>query len=191
MWLQERAFVYDDADKQFDLTFNAIRNIRSLATSYNLFSDIQSALIVASVYSGANLVTLAFLHITNDADAALFESQIPTMLTLTKGCKSIKVVRNVTEIPAGCGSAVLTQTIGIHILVRVREPGFFSSFSVFILSQGLVDLDTEIAKIDKKLGLSRLNLEKVLKLEAQPEYETTVPANVRLFNEDKVCRSLL
>ena len=55
------------------------------------------------------------------------------------------------------------------------------------MEQGLVDLDTEIAKIDKKLDLVRLNIDKVRKLEAQPEYESTVPENVRLINEEKVC----
>ena len=47
-------------------------------------------------------------------------------------------------------------------------------------------MDIEIAKCDKKLDLARLNLEKIKKMEAQADYEETVPANVRLFNEDKV-----
>jgi valyl-tRNA synthetase len=33
--------VFDEADKHFDLLFNAIRAGRSLAASYNLQSDIQ------------------------------------------------------------------------------------------------------------------------------------------------------
>ena len=49
-----------------------------------------------------------------------------------------------------------------------------------------MDLDVEVAKCQKKLELARLNLEKVRKVESQPEYEETVPANVRLLNEDKV-----
>jgi len=49
-----------------------------------------------------------------------------------------------------------------------------------------VDLDNEIAKCDKKLDLVRLNLQKVVKLESQPEYEETVPVNVRAANLEKV-----
>jgi len=49
-----------------------------------------------------------------------------------------------------------------------------------------VDLDNEIAKCDKKLDLVRLNLQKVVKLESQAEYEETVPLNVRAANEEKV-----
>jgi len=53
--------------------------------------------------------------------------------------------------------------------------------------KGLVDLDNEIAKCDKKLGLAQLNLDKIIKIESQPNYKETIPANVRLANEDKVC----
>jgi len=52
--------------------------------------------------------------------------------------------------------------------------------------QGLVDLDAEIAKCEKKLLLARLNLDKVRKVEAQPDYAETVPENVRIINEDRV-----
>lgn len=38
---QEKAFVFDDADKQFDLVFSALKAGRSLAASYNLQTDIQ------------------------------------------------------------------------------------------------------------------------------------------------------
>ncbi|KAI9462013.1 tRNA synthetases class I-domain-containing protein [Lactarius psammicola] len=144
-------FVFDDADKDFDLLFNAIRAGRSLAASYNIQSDIQ-----------------IFFHIQDGAEATLFESQKGVITTLTKGCKSAKVVRDASEIPPGCGSTVLTSTISVHILVR-----------------GLVDLDAEIAKCEKKLQLARLNLDKVRKVEAQSDYVETVPENVRLMNEDR------
>lgn len=56
-----------------------------------------------------------------------------------------------------------------------------------LLLQGLVDLDVEISKCEKKLDLARLNLNKITKIEAQPDYQETIPANVRLSNEEKVC----
>ena len=49
-----------------------------------------------------------------------------------------------------------------------------------------MDLDKEIAKCEKKLDLARLNLQKIVKIESQPGYEETVPANVRTANSDKV-----
>ena len=51
-----------------------------------------------------------------------------------------------------------------------------------------MDLEKEIAKCDKKLDFARLNLQKIMKVISQPDYESTVPENVRMANEEKVCR---
>lgn len=53
-------------------------------------------------------------------------------------------------------------------------------------SQGLVDLDAEIAKSQKKLGLAQLNVDKMKKLMAQPGYEQNLPEDVRAQNRDTV-----
>lgn len=55
----------------------------------------------------------------------------------------------------------------------------------------MVDLDVEISKCEKKLDLARLNLNKITKIEAQADYEETIPVNVRLANEEKVRNCLL
>jgi hypothetical protein len=52
--------------------------------------------------------------------------------------------------------------------------------------KGLVDLDAEIAKCDKKLTLARLNLEKVMKIVSQSDYAETVPSAVQIANDEKV-----
>jgi valyl-tRNA synthetase len=57
--------------------------------------------------------------------------------------------------------------------------------------KGLVDLDAEIRKCDKKLSLAQLNLEKLRKIESQPNYEDTIPAGVRVSNEEKVRTSFI
>jgi valyl-tRNA synthetase len=44
----------------------------------------------------------------------------------------------------------------------------------------------EIAKCEKKLDLAQMSLHKIIKVESQVDYEETIPANVRLANEDKV-----
>jgi len=149
--VNDPSFIFNDANKQFDLVFSTLKTGRSLAASYNLQSDIQF-----------------FIQVQSDQEAALFSTQCSTIVALTKGCKSAKVVRDHTAVPDGCGSAVVTPTILVHTLVR-----------------GLVDLEKEINKCDKKLDLARLNLQKIVKIESQPEYEETVPANVRTANDDK------
>jgi hypothetical protein len=52
-------------------------------------------------------------------------------------------------------------------------------------------LDVEIEKCEKKLSLAKMNLDKVKKMISQLDYEETVPANVRLANEEKVCLEFL
>lgn len=49
-----------------------------------------------------------------------------------------------------------------------------------------MDLDVEIAKCEKKRDLARMNLQKIVKVEAQADYAETVPENVRVANEEKV-----
>ena len=67
-----------------------------------------------------------FIRVSNDKEAQLFESQAPTIVSLTKGCKSAKVVRELSDVPPGSGSAVLTPTVVIHLLVRVSIPRQYS-----------------------------------------------------------------
>ena len=126
-----------------------------------------------------------FVQVQSDQEAWLFESQVSTIATLIKGCKTVTVVKDVSDIPAGCGSEILTPTVIIHVLVRVSAFLPPQSQPLKIL-QGLVDFDAEIAKCEKKLNLARLNLEKILKTESKPDYKGTVPENVRVINEDKV-----
>ena len=126
-----------------------------------------------------------FVQVQSDQEAKLFESQASTIVTLIKGCKSVKVVKDINNVPAGCGSDVLTPTAVVHILVRVSTHSLTLSPPLELL-QGFIDFDVEIAKCEKKLSLARLNLEKIRKVESQPDYEETVPGSVRLINEDKV-----
>ncbi|ESK83669.1 valine-trna ligase [Moniliophthora roreri MCA 2997] len=149
--VSDSAFVFEEADKDFDLVFAVLKAGRSLAASYNLQNNIQF-----------------FLHTKDARESTLLESQTATIATLTKGCKSAQVVKDLAEVPAGCGSAVVTSTITVHTLVR-----------------GLVDLDVEIAKCEKKLDVAKLSLQKVIKQESQPDYASTVPENVRQTNEEK------
>ena len=129
-----------------------------------------------------------YIRAETSTEAELFTSQVPTFLALTKNCKSVEVVRDISGVPEGCGSEVLTPTIFTHILVRVCFLCFLFLCPCPLPTspQGQVDLDGEINKCEKKLALAKMNLSKIEKIEAQGDYESTVPENVRLANEDKV-----
>ena len=65
------------------------------------------------------LLRLVFFRVSSDSEAALFESQLPSIQSLVKGCKSAKVVRSLEEVPEGCGSLVVSPNVIVHVLVRV------------------------------------------------------------------------
>lgn len=88
------------------ITFRLIFNVR---TKDNLERQ-QSADVYIPVY----------VHVQSDHEDSLFKAQSSTIVALTKGCKSANVVRELKDVPAGCGSAVVTSTVVIYVLVRVR-----------------------------------------------------------------------
>ncbi|KAG8886997.1 hypothetical protein FRB98_000680 [Tulasnella sp. 332] len=149
--VQDKDLDSPDAEKAFDVVFSIIKATRSLAAQYNLGFNVQ-------------------LHIqTTPAEAQLMTSQIPTIITLTKGCKEAAVVTDIEDVPLGCGSFVVNADVSVHVLVK-----------------GMVDLDDEIRKIQKKLDLVRLSSEKLQKTMSQGNYEEVIPGNVRLANAEKM-----
>ncbi|KAL4071956.1 tRNA synthetases class I-domain-containing protein [Scleroderma yunnanense] len=148
---QDTTFIFGEAERQFDLVFSVLRTGRSLAAAYNLQSDIQ-----------------LFVHASSSEEAELFQSQTSTMQTLIKGCTKVVTFQDLSHLPAGCGSATLSPTIAVYLLV-----------------QGLVNIEVEVAKCDKKLTAVNLSLEKLLKVMSQPDYQESVPAAVQLANDEK------
>lgn len=78
----------------------------------------------------------------------------------------MNVVRKAEDIPRGCGGAVVSPTVAVHVLI-----------------QGVVDVEVELTKCEKKLDLAKMNLKKIIDMEAKSD---SLPANVRLANEEKV-----
>ncbi|KAH9932026.1 tRNA synthetases class I-domain-containing protein [Epithele typhae] len=132
-----------------------------------VFSAVKASRALAAAYNVQQNLQV-FMRAEKEDEAELFASQIPTFLALTKSCKSVDVVRDIGGVPAGCGSELLTQTIFTHILVR-----------------GQVDIDAEVNKCEKKLAIAKMSLSKIQKIESQADYESTVPENVRLANEER------
>lgn len=94
---------YPDAEKDFDTVFATLRTIRSLAASYSIQSNIQATIVS-----------------TSPNESTMLAAQSPTIVALVKGCKSATVVSNSSEVPEGCGSAVLSPTLTVYLLVKVN-----------------------------------------------------------------------
>lgn len=50
----------------------------------------------------------------------------------------------------------------------------------------MVDLEDEVAKIEKKLDAVKLSADKLQKTMSQGNYEEAIPENVRVANSEKV-----
>lgn len=148
---QNTCFIFDDAERQFELVLNVVRTGRSLAASYNLQSDIQ-----------------LFIHASDVSETDLFHSQAPTISSLIKGCTKVAVIGDLSQLPPGCGSTAVSPTVAVYLAV-----------------QGFIDLEAEVAKLEKKIHAVNLNLDKVLKVTSQPDYRDSVPMTVQQANEDR------
>ncbi|EJD51939.1 hypothetical protein AURDEDRAFT_111494 [Auricularia subglabra TFB-10046 SS5] len=151
--------VYDESrsfpteDGLFNTVFNTIKSGRSLAAVYGVQTNVQ----------------LFFLVPKDTALSQALSSQLPTVVALTKGCKSAKVVHDVSEVPHGSASDVLSPNLTVYLLVR-----------------GQVDLDASIARQQKKLDAAKQAEEKLRATMAKPDYLTSVPATVQEANSEKL-----
>ncbi|KAG8215823.1 tRNA synthetases class I-domain-containing protein [Butyriboletus roseoflavus] len=133
-----------------------------------VFAALRAGRSLAASYNLQSNIQL-YIHVQTPEEKALFESQSSTIGALTKGCTKVEVIQeSSSQIPAGCGSVVVSSSVVVYLQV-----------------QGLVNLEAEVAKCDKKIDLVRLNLEKLYRVISQPDYQITVPEAVQLSNEEK------
>jgi valyl-tRNA synthetase len=117
---------------------------------------------------------------------ALFQSQEPIIIALTKGAGTCKFIADDSEVPQGCGTEVVTADINVHIPVQVCALTRTSCDPLLIRRQGKVDAQSEINKLEKKTALAQSNKDKLAKQMSIPNYETTIKEDVRAGNIEKV-----
>ncbi|KIM30663.1 hypothetical protein M408DRAFT_328197 [Serendipita vermifera MAFF 305830] len=153
--LHDPSLVDQAAEDNFSLVFAATRNLRALAAQYNLLKDVD-----------------AYILSSSEKEATLLECELETIKGLAKIVKSIKVVRDKADVPAGCGSALFTADSSLHLDV---------------LGNPDMNLDAEITKTEERLAAVTLDADKLRTAQAKPDYEKT-PAAVRDANADKLRR---
>lgn len=116
-----------NAEKDFALIDEVAAKARSLAAVYGLRTGLQ----VFVQCSNANLMPL-------------LQEQIPTLLALVKGCTSVKIVEQASDVPEGCSSETIGADIVVHLLVK-----------------GLINVDAELAKAEKKIALAQTSMNKL------------------------------
>lgn len=130
---------------------------------------------------------VAYILSSSEKEASILECELDTIKGLAKIVKSIKVVRDKADVPAGCGSSLFTSDSSLHLDVLVSA-SCYRCYDPDCVYQGNPDmnLDAEIAKTEERLAAVTLDADKLRAVQAKPEYEKT-PEAVRDANADKVC----
>lgn len=72
------------------------------------------------------------------------------------------------DVPAGCGVTVVNSDVAVHMMLK-----------------GLIDVDKEVAKLNKNLDVLKKSLETLEKKMNLPTYTTKVPEAVRIADKEK------
>ncbi|ODV81984.1 valyl-tRNA synthetase [Suhomyces tanzawaensis NRRL Y-17324] len=79
-----------------------------------------------------------YVESANDDMFAIASAQQDSIVSLIKGVEKITVVKDAKDVPSGCALQAIGADCTVHVLVK-----------------GQIDLDAEIAKVQKKLGAAR------------------------------------
>jgi valyl-tRNA synthetase len=139
-------------------------------------ADADFELVFAVVRSGRslmgdyNMTKGGQIYILGSTEIAkLLKSEEAGIATLTKGSKSCTVVSDIADIPEGCASQTIQEGCTVYLLVK-----------------GMVDVDAEVQKIEKKLAKVQKAKDDLEKKTQDPTYLTKVKPEIREMNEAKL-----
>ncbi|SYW79616.1 putative VAS1 - valyl-tRNA synthetase [Ustilago hordei] len=140
------------AEASFEEVFAAVRAIRGMCTDYNLLKDVQ-----------------VFLETSDASFQQTLKGSSEVVTTLVKGCTSVTVAPNASEVPKGCAVSSISSRLNAHLLIR-----------------GLVNIDQELAKLDKKLQLNAVGIEKISAPMNKPQEWSRMPQEVKDSTAEKL-----
>ncbi|GAA5870175.1 hypothetical protein JCM1840_001583 [Sporobolomyces johnsonii] len=92
---------FPEAERDFDLAFNAIRAIRGSAVGYGLNSKLQ-----------------VFFHVRNPSLAQTYRDAADALSVLIKGCTHFTIVESESEIPVGCVGENISSELSAYLLLK-------------------------------------------------------------------------
>ncbi|TIC01985.1 hypothetical protein E3Q17_01587 [Wallemia mellicola] len=152
---------FPKADPAFEFTQEA----KDFETAYGAIKATRS---LATAYNVQGNNIQAYIE-TTEEKAPIFKSQLAVLKTLIKGCKVLEVVTTSSEIPVGCAVQSINVDANLHVLVR-----------------GLVDIDAELTKLEKKEKAAKMTLEKTIKATQIDGYAEKVSVQVQQNNQEKI-----
>ena len=110
-----------------------------------------------------------FFHARDPKLAAALKASAAELSVLIKGCTSFTIVESEGEIPVGCVSANVSSLLAVHLLLK-----------------GVIDVDVEMNKAEKKKAAAQASYDKLATGAAAADYESKKPEHVRKLEAEKV-----
>ncbi|SPO39937.1 probable VAS1 - valyl-tRNA synthetase [Pseudozyma flocculosa] len=141
---------------------------RAEAAFDDVFAAVRAVRGMASDYGLLSKVQV-YLESSEAARTEVLRSQSDVVMTLVKGCQSVEVTSDASSIPAGCAVSSISPSLNAHLMLR-----------------GLVNIDQELGKIEKKLEINRQAIEKTeAPMKRETEWSKT-PEEVRKAAEERL-----
>ncbi|KAI7904622.1 valyl-tRNA synthetase [Cokeromyces recurvatus] len=96
--IENKAYEFFEAEKQFDFVFEAVKSIRSLATQLNQKKNIVS-----------------FIQTKNEVLSKLFESEKEVITALAKGLCELTILEGSAEAPTDCESTTAFEDVTVYV----------------------------------------------------------------------------
>ncbi|BAO41085.1 valyl-tRNA synthetase [Kluyveromyces marxianus DMKU3-1042] len=110
-----------------------------------------------------------FVESSNESFFTTVDSQKDSIVSLIKAIDEVAVVKSSSEIPEGCVLQSVNPEVNVHVLVK-----------------GHVDIDAEIAKVQKKLEKTLKSKAGIEKIVNTADYETKANDQVKQFNKERL-----
>lgn len=109
------------------------------------------------------------MHVFNSLAHSTITTQTPSIQALTKGLTDLQVLSENEDHPGGCALSSISKDCNVYLLVK-----------------GRIDVDSEIAKAQAKLGKTNEARKRQEKLIAAADYQKKVKASVQEQDRKKV-----
>lgn len=139
------------------------------ANEYDLVLDITKE--ARSLLSEYNILKNGKVFVESDHAESFetAESQKDSIVSLIKAINEVEVVHNSSEIPEGCVLKAVNPQVNVHLLVK-----------------GHIDIDAEIAKVEKKIEKTRKAKQNIEQIMNSKDYETKANEQAKEANKSRL-----
>ncbi|KAG0680591.1 valine--tRNA ligase [Pichia californica] len=135
------------------------------ASAYDLVLEVTKGARSLLAQYGITKNGSVFVESANPKFFEIAESQKDSIVSLIKAVEKVNVVSKAEEIPSGCVLSTVVPEVNVHLLVK-----------------GMIDIEKEVAKFQKKLEKSKTGLNNLEKIMSSDDYESKASESAKEKN---------